>query len=497
MKTTNIFEVDVDGLRQLQEGKPKWFIIRELLQNAIDENITTCDIHLDWQRGKAFIQVNDDSPTGFRDLSDAYTLFKDTYKRSDVKKRGRFNFGEKQVLCLCDSATILTTTGCVEFDIKKGVKTLTKNKTPKGSMVFVTVKMTHEEFVECCKYCDSILVPDNIKVDIIVGNMGAGIEKVDGHDWMGTVAKGTWKTLSYQKPHKIFTTKLPTELKEGDRMRNVTRETAVHIHNKNGSAYIYEMGIPICEIECDYSIDIQQKVPLSNDRDKVDGKYLKVLYGEILNHTHEEITEEQSSRIWVRTGTTSDRVTKETVQDVITKRFGENALIANPLDPRSMDEAISNGHNVIYGREMDKDEWTKVKGFDLLETTSQKYKVGITESKKVNPSDDQKKIAEFAKKISKEFLHFDLSVEFISSSDASTVADFGGNNLRFNVPKITKSMWTPSEDGYIKQTMLDLLIHEIGHKAGWHYEHAYHECITKLGSQLTIKALTEPNWFIL
>ncbi|MEK6881391.1 MAG: hypothetical protein AABY22_17340, partial [Nanoarchaeota archaeon] len=108
-----IFEVDVKGLRQLQEGKPKWFIVRELLQNAMDEDITQCTIYMRYEYGKAYITVEDDSPIGFRDLTDAYTLFKDTYKRTDVKKRGRFNFGEKQVLCLADNARIISTTGGV------------------------------------------------------------------------------------------------------------------------------------------------------------------------------------------------------------------------------------------------------------------------------------------------------------------------------------------------------------------------------------------------
>jgi hypothetical protein len=92
MGKNNIFEVDVKGLRQLQEGKPKWFVIRELLQNAMDEEITRCGIYMRYEHGKAHITVEDDSPIGFRDLADAYTLFKDTYKRTNVKKRGRFNF---------------------------------------------------------------------------------------------------------------------------------------------------------------------------------------------------------------------------------------------------------------------------------------------------------------------------------------------------------------------------------------------------------------------
>lgn len=481
-----IFEVDVRGLRQLQEGKPKWFIIRELLQNAMDEDIKFCNLKLSYERGKAHITVEDDSPIGFRDLSDAYTLFKDTYKRSDVKKRGRFNFGEKQVLCLSDYARIITTTGGLEFDVLKGERTTLRRKREAGSEVYVVVKMTKDEYNECCTYSNDILVPPGITITLTIGE-----EK---------------RELFNVTPHKVFTAKLLTELKDNDRMRNVSRDTEVHLHCKSTTSYIFEMGIPICEIDCDYSIDVQQKVPMSNDRDNVDSKYLKLLYGEVLNQVFSEISKDQSSNIWVRNATTSERVTVDAVKDIVTKRFGEKALIANPMDRRSMDEAISNNFNVIYGSEMSKEEWKQVKDMNLLESTSQMFKTGIAEGRHLSQTeitDEQKKIAEFSKKVAREFLNITISVGFYDSPDATVVADYNSesNKLRFNVAHVDKNLWylvaATGVNGMnlIQQPMLDLIIHELGHSAGWHYEHAYHDCLTKLGSCLTLKALSDPDWF--
>ncbi len=479
-----IFAVDVKGLRQLQSGKPKWFIIRELLQNAMDEEITTCNIYMTYERGKAKITVEDDSPIGFRDLSDSFTLFRETYKRADVKKRGKFNFGEKQVLCLSDYARIITTTGGIEFEILKGTKKMLRRKREKGSEVYVEVKMTGAEFGECLNYCNDILVPQNIKVIVIDGTDG-----------------GTERQLQYKTPHKIFTAKLPTEVKEGDSMRTVSRETEVHIHKAivevdTKVSYIYEMGIPVCEITCDYSIDVQQKVPLSNDRDNVDAKYLKMIYGEVLNHVHDELIPEQSSNLWVRNGFASDRANEDARKDVIIKRFGEKALIANPLDKRSMDEAISNGYNVIYGAEMSKEEWSYVREDNLLESTSGKFKTGVADGKIVQPTDEQKKIAVLCKKVAIRFLAINLKVTFLEAPDASTKADYNAENchLRFNVSHFSESDWQ-AENGRVKQPLLDLIIHELGHSAGWHYEHSYHECITALGSKLTVHALNNPEWF--
>lgn len=475
----NIFEVDVKGLRQLQEGKPKWFIVRELLQNAMDEDVKKINVTLTHSYGYTDISVEDDSPIGFRDIADAYTLFKDTYKRTDATKRGRFNFGEKQVLCMAKCATIETTTGKITFHVDEGVRTKSKEKRAVGSKVWLKVKMTREEFNECCEYATKIKSPAGVEILIDSPLPSSGV-------------------LLPATAHKEFSAKLLTELKENDSMRRVSRETTVLLY-REPVTYLYEIGIPVCEIECEYSIDVQQRVPLSNDRDTVDAKYLKTLYGEILNITIDEITPEQSSSLWVRDGFTSDRTSKETRQDVITKRFGEKALIANPMDKRSMDEAISNNFNVVYGSEMSKEEWSAVRNDGLLVSTSSMFKTGIADGRSVPPAEltpDQLKVAAFAKRVAKEMLGIDITVGFYESPDATVKADYSaeGRKLRFNVAHFDSIDWLPA-NGRVRQDMLDLIIHELGHSAGWHYEHSYHECITKLGAKLTIQALEEPEWF--
>ena len=121
----------------------------------------------------------------------------------------------------------------------------------------------------------------------------------------------------------------------------------------------------------------------------------------------------------------------------------------------------------------------------------------------VSPTDDQMKIADFCKKIAKEMLEVSISVRFYYSPDATVRADYNSesNTLRFNVAHITETMWKQVVGGNgkprIQQPLLDLIIHELGHSAGLHYEQAYHDCITALGSKLTIKALEQPEWFTL
>lgn len=61
--------------------------------------------------GRALLEVTDDSPEGFADLTHAYTLFAESAKKGDPLKRGPFNLGEKLVLAISDTVQIATTTG--------------------------------------------------------------------------------------------------------------------------------------------------------------------------------------------------------------------------------------------------------------------------------------------------------------------------------------------------------------------------------------------------
>jgi hypothetical protein len=479
MATKNWFEVDRKGLKQLQEGKSKTFVVRELLQNAFDEDITKCTLFLIYNGyNKATIIVEDDSPIGFRDLTDAYTLYKETHKRKDATKRGRFNLGEKQVFAICEYAEILTTVGGVIFD-EEGRKSLRK-KRDRGSIITVTLKMSKEEIEECFDYAQNILFPKNIDFTI-------------NYSFNGGLDYET-RTPTYNEPHKVFEASLKTELDFDGSFRPTVRKTNVHVHKTIGKKYLYELGLPICEIECDYSIDVQQKVPMSADRESVTPSFLKDLYAEVLNHTFEEITEHSSSNLWVREATASDRIVKEAVDVVVEKRFGDKVAIFSPSDPNANDEAISKGFRVIHGSELSGDEWSNVKGFGLIQSTTALFGKGLTNHITLKPSNKQERVGNWCVKFFKDFFGSTLNVAYISAPKASTVADFGDNLLRFNIPKMASYKWV-DDDNTIGERMLDLVIHELAHKKGNHTEHAYHECITKMGAWLTKKALNNPQYF--
>lgn len=112
------FTVDKDGLAKVLGRRGKAFAMLELIQNAWDApGATQVEVTLKpAARGRALLIVEDNSPNGFSDLAHAYTLFKESAKKADPTKRGRFDVGEKLVLAICDCARICTTRGTLMFD---------------------------------------------------------------------------------------------------------------------------------------------------------------------------------------------------------------------------------------------------------------------------------------------------------------------------------------------------------------------------------------------
>lgn len=464
------FSVDKEGLKQLQKGKAKTFIINELCQNAFDENITFCKVDTSYDSGnKVKIMVEDDNPIGFRDISHSYTLFADTYKRRDPTKRGRFNLGEKQVIAICDRAIVKTTKGTVLFD-QNGRQEIPTEKTEKGSIITVEFGATKEEYDELLKHTEKLIQPDNIT--FIVN----GVE------------------LPKKEVFKSFETKLDTEILKDGQMVPQFRKTKVNlIHHEEKKSFLYEMGIPIVDIETPWHIDIQQKVPLAVDRETVKSAFLQDVYSETLNVTYEDITSEQASEIWVRVGSKDKRISKVALKGVLKKRFGDKFLARNPFDTNANQDAIANGYNLVNGSELSKEEWEQIRNLGLMDSSSKLFgNDGFSKAEEVVilPDSDLGKWEIFCKRCARTFQGNDITVKFVNCKETKVRADYGGRRLRFNLTKLPKDFFRN-----VSKDNIDLLIHELAHEKGNHAEESYYREITRLGGVFTIKAIKEPAFF--
>lgn len=229
------FDVDKAGLAKLLERRGKQFILYELLQNAWDEKSTHVELELSRISNSPYVEitVTDDNPDGFADLTHAFTLFAESNKKGDAEKRGRFNLGEKLVLAMCRCAEIKSTTGSIVFN--EHGRTRNSLKTEHGSRFTGQLKMTNEEIHECWDHLHLLIPPAHIDTFCKL--------------WVN----GTVLARSLTSPEAVCEVSgqnLPTEIADTEGiLRRTSRKTTISIHKAAKQAYLYEMGIPVVEID--------------------------------------------------------------------------------------------------------------------------------------------------------------------------------------------------------------------------------------------------------
>jgi hypothetical protein len=458
------FEIDDNGFRQLYADKPKTFIVRELFQNAVDEpGVTFVKIDIEPVVGRplAHIRVEDDAPEGFYDLTHAYTLFANTRKRKDAEKRGRFNLGEKQVVALCKDATIVTTTGGVEFEGNE--RRLLRRKRDEGSVFSGIFPMTRDEIKDCVHAVETFMPPDDIKVYL------NGI------------------LVPHRDPLDEVQATLLTEYEnEEGHFRTTRRKTSIVVYETlpGETAMLYEMGIPVVETGDRWHYDVCQRVPLTVDRDNVPPSYLQDVRAEVLNLMVHELREEDASEPWVRAATADDRIEPETVEKVATKRWGENRCVVTPGDHYGREQAIARGYHVVGASEMSKDEWAQMKGAGAIDVSSQIFQKEFAPGKKIPERDwteGMRNVARFTEKVSKLTLGFEVIIEMVNSPEASVSAQYAKDTGRvtFNVANLGER-WFDQDTSKV----LPLIIHELGHEYGSnHLSEDYYDGLCKIGTK--------------
>jgi hypothetical protein len=275
------------------------------------------------------------SVEGFRDLTDSYTMFAESYKKADPEKRGAFNLGEKYVLALCDEARITTTTGRVTFD-DNGRRRTGNVKRERGSEFRGSVRLKVSEWEQMSAAALKLIPP------------------------VPTFFNGT--EIAPRKPLSTWAATLPTvKADEDGNLRRTERKTTITLYKVElgETATLYEMGIPVVEFDCKYHVSIGQKVPINVDRDNVPPSFASRVLVEVLNHTADSLTEEESKENWVTTGASDPRC--KVIKAVMDKRFGEDRYSYNPNDPESNKIATSKGSMVIHGSVLPAGMWENAK----------------------------------------------------------------------------------------------------------------------------------------
>lgn len=471
-KSNQWFDVDRAGLRALLAGRSKAFILRELVQNCFDEpGVTGVHVSLKPVPGKAMatLVVHDDAPEGFSDLRHAFTLYADNRKRANPEKRGRFNYGEKQVLALCGAATIETTTGSVIFH-KDGTRTQRRNgKTEVGSVFRATLSMTRAEIKEALTAARTFIVPLGIKMAL------------------------NGERLPAREPVVKIETTLQTEAADAEGvMRSSRRRTEVALYEplEGETPTLYEMGLPVCETGDRWHYNVNQRVPLTVDREHVRPAYLRDLRAEVLNRMHGELEAEEVAEPWVQDALTDERVETEAVRAVVVGQHGDRAFVPVPGDRKANERAMAMGYRPVSGGSYGQAAWENIRGAEALRSSIEiAGKTTMADFEPILATDwteDMRRVSRLAQFIADACLNISVNVRMIRSPKASTVADYADRTIRFNVARLGKRWFRPDN----LEAQVDLIVHEAGHEGGGHLEMGYHKALTKMAARL---ALMEPT----
>jgi len=478
--TKQWFDVDKAGLGKQAEQHGKGRLVGELIQNALDEaGVTQIAVTLALVPGRplADLTVEDDSPEGFRDLAHAYTLFAESYKRGNPEQRGQYNFGEKLVLAVCESASISTTKGTVVFGDEGRVEK-PRQKRDRGSVFQGRIRLTREEYPQVADYLRSLLLPE------------------------GVVVTFNGDRLLPRKPIRTFEASLETLVAdEGGVMRVRVRKTQVSVYEalQGEVPSLYEMGLPIVETGDRWHVSVEQKVPLNRDRDNVRPAYLQAVRVAVLNAAYDLLaTEEEATAPWCKLAGADPRCSDEAIKHLIRLRFGEKVAAPDPSDIEAMKRFTSQGGTIVVG--LSKGEWANVRRSGAAPPagricpTAKPYS-SDPDAKPVdlvpeeNWTEAIQNIVAYARFLAEELMGVKLVVSVVRTTN-NFAACYGAGRLDFNLFRLGHKWFEqgPTED------VDELLIHEFGHEySGDHLSEEYHEGLCRLGAKLKRLALEKPD----
>ena len=467
MGRTRWLDVDLSGLEQLLSRRGKEFVIYELLQNAWDEEGTLVEVSLPPpERGKTRLQVKDDSPAGFQDLTQAFTLFANSYKKRNPAQRGMFNAGEKFVLACCEEASIISTRGGIVFD--RSGRRRTRKHTERGSEFCGALRLTNEEWRTICRAVQLVIPP---RLTIFNG-----------------------EEIVPRKPIHVFRCVLPTlEADDRGNIRRKPRRTEIRVYESGPreTSMLYEMGLPVVTTGDKWHVDVQQKVPLNLERDNVSPSYLQAIRVAVVNEMSNRLTQAEASSTWVRQAAGDKRISSSAFDNILDLRFGQKHVTHDPSDPEANLIAVSKGYVVIGAASLSSDEWHNVRKFQSSLPAGR-----VTPSPKPFSPDgkplqllqpdattaDHKKFESFAKMIARELLQRTLTVVFADDPGWGFAGCYGNSVLTVNV-RANGADWFQGSSASLLQQWIPFLIHEFAHdRVNGHLSEGYHrECCRLAG----------------
>ena len=296
-----------------------------------------------------------------------------------------------------------------------------------------------------------------------------------------------------------FTTTLATEIADENGIcRSRQHKPAVRLYRllEGEKPMLYEMGMPVVEIDGKWHVDVQQKVPLNIERDNVTPSYLRAVRVAIVNEMKDFLSEEDAAAAWVADALASE-INPTAVETVIKKRFGEKAVLYDGSDIGSNRECAAKDIPVIQRRTFTPEQRANVS--KVLQKAGDVCPTDKYFNYEVIPPDQltapQARFKKFILEVAPLMLDHKLEeVEFIGDDDL----DIYGCTKWLKTERYVFTVNVAFHDVEDWRRNYDLLIHELAHHAVQRNDHLFEEfwrATSDMGARLARIALTHPALF--
>lgn len=462
-----LFEIDSEGWKAQQKGREPWELVRELLQNALDTGSDVV-VKLDTRQRKVIVKNEGGE---FSDLSDAYTIFGGD-KGSDPTKRGRFGRGLKEAVGGAEKVVVTTTKGRVTFDVPNNERIEDDHTISSGTKVSMkNSEWSKEDFDAIKDYVFKLWPPEGQELALILKN-------------------GSHEVRERWEPDLTAEMYLRTVVVDDGVMTQEKRRAEVHLKKAEGGegdGRVYEMGIPVSLNQpFPFYVDVQQKVPMAEQRNEPDSEYMRRLLPRILNAGIGLLDERELRAEWVTEALNHYKCDTDTqekwVQRTLVKPDKAGAVVRSGTD--ADDRCKNYGYQVIDASKLNKGAASAVR--NTLPTAKEKAKeLHERNETKVEPTEAQREFIEFAQGIAEELdydgLEFETWLIEPTYEGHYPAADHGDGTIRLNT---YGRDWTE-----VNADNLATLVHEISHEHGDGHGKEWYEAMEKNFAELLVNRM--------
>jgi hypothetical protein len=462
IKMTNWFDIDCQGWKRMNAGRPAGHLIREAISNSFDEDSVTL-INLDLKPG--YIKIEDDGQRN-QDIQMLFTIFM-TDKKDSHLKRGRKGRGLKELLSVANQATIQTIGNTITFN-EQG-RTTTNNDKTQGTIIEIHNNWTTKQIKEAIQYLNQIIAPVGKTIHI-------------------NTPQENW-TLYHPHAHKVVEARLPTTIIENDIEKTLTEKTTIctyHLKDGEKTGWIYEMGIPIEKIPTDFHIDIQQRIPMNDNRDTIADEYKNTVYAAIINNTR--ITEDLIREKWFLQGISECQY--QTIRDIAVL-MSDNGKKVFKTNKKADDIAKQNGYEILDPCIMPKVLRDRLLGYiDNSDTVCDE--IEKNKSTPVTPDDNHGKFGMVMSWLAERVLGEKVDIQFYNKPTNHRGKVEKANYTYLSNPTISYNCHPDAMNDFIRPLSaenMSILAHEMAHRKTEYHDDTFVKALETISGKLVYTVL--------